>query len=142
MSYGEEQRYNLTDHVPSLLRIPAGADARVSPAPLFLRQNGIFEIKDVLNGSSATRRIRRVASFRLIAQSVPILRLRDLDGLLLNIARIVSAAALQRYHMVHDRSGNLMILGGIWEDHLGERACFRSRWSPHQFRPEHLCRRR
>ena len=50
--YGEEQRYNLTDHVPSLLRIPAGADARVSPAPLFLRQNGIFECKDVLNGSS------------------------------------------------------------------------------------------
>src|SRR5438477_214402 len=43
--YGEEQRYNLTDHVPSLRRIPAGADARVSPAPLFLRQSGIFECK-------------------------------------------------------------------------------------------------
>src|SRR5438309_7444574 len=56
--YGEEQRYNLTDHVPSLLQIPAGADARVSPAPLFLRQNGIFECKDVLNGSLATRNRR------------------------------------------------------------------------------------
>ncbi len=36
----------------------------------------------------------------------------------------------------------LLILGGIWEDHLGERACFRGSWSPHQFRPEHLPRRR
>src|SRR5207249_6262360 len=51
--YGEEQRRNLTDHVPSLLHIPAGADARVPPAPLSLRENSIFECKDVLNGSSA-----------------------------------------------------------------------------------------
>src|SRR5437899_7238586 len=29
--YGEEQRRNLTDHLPSLLHTPAGADARVSP---------------------------------------------------------------------------------------------------------------
>src|SRR2546422_2979293 len=54
----------------------------------------------------------------------------------LHIPRIVSAAALQRYHMVHDISGKLIILGAIWEDHLGERTCFRSRWSPHPFRPE------
>src|SRR2546422_6684767 len=47
----------------------------------------------------------------------------------LHIPRIVSAAALQRYHMVHDISGKLIILGAIWEDHLGERTCFRSRWS-------------
>jgi len=77
------------------------------------------------------------ASFRLIAQSVFILRLRGLNGLPLDIPRIVSAAALQRYHVVHDISGKLIILGAIWEDHLGERTCFRSRWSPHLFRPEH-----
>jgi hypothetical protein len=50
--------------------------------------------------------MRRVASFRLIAQSVlnPILRLRVLNGLPLHVAGIVGATALQGNHMVHNES--------------------------------------